>query len=104
MSSPRSTRCLAVLLGALLLAACAVERTPTECLTEFTRAIQDRDAATLFCLSAGAAGEASLGADAAARREGFARWYEAEMLAYEEAHPQDQLICGTRGSFTNLTR
>ncbi len=83
MPGPRSTGLPAVV-AAVLLAGCGAERSPEECLTEFTRAIQDRDAAALFCLSAGAAGAGSLGADTAARREGFERWLEAELLAYEE--------------------
>lgn len=75
-------------MAGLLLAGCTTERSPRECLVEFTRAIQDRDAATLFCLSAGAAGSDSLGADPEARRDGFERWFEAELLVYEEARDE----------------
>jgi len=85
MPKPRSIVFLSAFAVALLLAGCANERSPRECLLEFTRAIQDRDGATLFCLSAGAAGSDSLGADPEARRDGFERWLEAELLVYEEA-------------------
>ncbi len=88
MPSTRLTGFLPVVAAGLLLAGCATERSPRECLVEFTRAIQDRDAATLFCLSAGAAGSDSLGADPAARRDGFERWLEAELLVYEEARDE----------------
>jgi hypothetical protein len=76
---------------ALLLAGCESGRSPQDGLLEFTRAIQDRDAATLFCLSAGAAGSDSLGADPAGRRDGFERWFEAELLAYEVARDEGSI-------------
>jgi hypothetical protein len=88
MPKARSISLLTAVAAGLLLAGCTTERSPRECLVEFTRAIQDRDAATLFCLSAGAAGSDSLGADPEARRDGFARWFEAELLAYEEARDE----------------
>jgi GNAT superfamily N-acetyltransferase len=88
MPKPRSTGLLLAAAAALLLAGCAAERSPRECLLEFTRAIQDRDAATLFCLSAGAAGSDSLGADPEARRDGFERWLEEELRVYEEARDE----------------
>ncbi len=85
MAKPRSSGLLLAVAAGLLLAGCATGRSPHECLIEFTRAIQDRDAATLFCLSAGAAGSESLGADPEARRNGFERWFEEELRVYEEA-------------------
>ena len=91
MAKPRLTGLLHAVVAGLLLAGCATERSPRECLVDFTRAIQDRDAATLFCLSAGAAGADSLGADPEARRDGFERWFEAELLAYEEARDEGSI-------------
>jgi len=88
MPTPRLTGFLPAVAAGLLLAGCAAERSPRECLLEFTRAIQDRDAGTLFCLSAGAAGSDSLGADPEARRDGFERWMEAELLVYERARDE----------------
>ena len=88
MPTPRSAGFFPAVVAGLLLAGCAAERSPSECLLEFTRAIQDRDAGTLFCLSAGAAGPDSLGADPQARRDGFERWMEEELLAYELARDE----------------
>ena len=99
-SRPNGLRIL--LLALVGLAGCAAERTPEQTLVEFTRAIQDRDPAALFCLAAGAAGEASLGADEKARREGFARWFEAELLAYEEARDSGEIELTGHG--VRLTR
>lgn len=88
MASPRLTGLLTAVAAGLLLPGCATERSRRECLVEYTRAIQARDAATLFCLSAGAAGSDSLGADPAERRDGFERWFEAELAIYEEARDE----------------
>jgi len=91
MPSPLSSGLPCALAAGLLLAGCADQRSPRDCLLEFTRAIQDRDAATLFCLSAGAAGSDSLGPDPETRKEGFGRWFEAELLAYEEARDEGSI-------------
>ena len=85
MVTPRPSGSSIALLALVAVIGCTVERTPEETLLDFTRAVQDRDAAALFCLSAGAAGAASLGPDTQARRDGFGRWFEAEILAYEES-------------------
>lgn len=97
MRSPRSTGPSFTFAAVLLLAGCVTERTPRECLVEFTRAVQDRDAATLFCLSAGAAGSESLGADPDSRRDGFKRWLEAELLVYEEARDEGEIELSGHG-------
>ena len=102
MPCPRSTGFLNAVAAGLLLAGCATERSPSECLIEYTRAIQERDAATLFCLSAGAAGSDSLGADPEARRDGFGRWFEAELLAYEVA--RDEGMIELTGHGVRLTK
>jgi hypothetical protein len=97
MRSPRSTPPLLTFAAFLLLAGCVTERTPRECLVDFTRAVQGRDAATLFCLSAGAAGSESLGVDPEARRDGFERWFDAELLAYEEARDEGEIELSGHG-------
>jgi len=97
MPKPRSTGLLYTVAAALLLAGCATERSPRECLLEFTRAIQDRDPATLFCLSAGAAGSDSLGVDSEARRDGFQRWFEEELRVYEEARDEGTIELSGHG-------
>jgi len=89
-------------LACLLLTGCATERSPGESLLDFTRAIQDRDSAKLFCLSAGAAGSESLGLDPETRREAFGRWLDAELLAYEEA--RDEGASELTGHGIRLTR
>ncbi len=91
MSDPRSTGFPLAVAAGLLLTGCAAERSAKECLLDFTRAIQDRDAATLFCVSAGAAGAASLGADPGERRDGFERWFEQELLVYEQARDEGDI-------------
>jgi hypothetical protein len=90
MASPRSVL-VAVLPAILFGAGCVAERSPEDTLIEFTRAIQANDAAGLYCLSAGAAGSESLGADANERREGFARWLDSELLIHDEAGDEGQI-------------
>ena len=97
MPSPRSKGLLHAIAAGLLLAGCANERSPRESLIEFTRAIQDRDAGTLFCLSAGAAGSETLGADPQARRDGFGRWLEEELRVYETARDEGTIELSGHG-------
>lgn len=97
MPSPRSKGLLHAIAAGLLLAGCANERSPRESLIEFTRAIQDRDAAALFCLSAGAAGSETLGADPQARRDGFGRWLEEELRVYETARDEGTIELSGHG-------
>ncbi|NIM01415.1 MAG: hypothetical protein GTN89_11330 [Acidobacteria bacterium] len=91
MPDPRTTGLLGVVAVSLVLAGCTAERSPRECLVDFTRAIQDGDVATLFCISAGAAGAASLGDDPEMRRDGFRRWFEQELLVYEQARDEGEV-------------
>lgn len=102
MAPPRRNGPLFALLILGVVQGCAAERTPEGTLLEFTRAVQDRSAAAAFCLSAGAAGAESLGSDADARREGFGRWFEAEMLAYEDGRDHGEIELTGQG--VRLTR
>jgi len=94
MAFPRSALqalLLSVLATALAGTGCDVERSPGETLVEFTRAIQAGDSAGVYCLSAGAAGSESLGETPDARREGFKRWLEGELLAHDEASDEGRI-------------
>jgi hypothetical protein len=56
----------------------------TEAIEDYVFAVQAEDWDRLFCLSAGAAGSADLGASESERRETFARWARAELDGYLE--------------------
>jgi len=68
-----------------------------EVIIAFAEAVQARDAASLYCLSAGAVGAESLGVDAESRRNGFERWFFDELLQYESGRDEGEVSLGGQG-------
>ena len=86
---PRRARTRALICGVMLTAswlACGCSsgsRGARETVDNFLGAVQERDSTALFCLMTGVAESEELGADAPARREGFAAWFDAQLEAYD---------------------
>ena len=83
-------------LAVVLAAACGPGRSvASDTLGRYMYAVQNEDLERLFCLSAGAAGNAEAGVDADARRAAFAGWAMAEYEAYLEGRDEGFVDLGT---------
>ncbi len=80
-----------------MLGGCEPRPNVEQTITAYASAVQQRDFATLYCLSAGAATAEELGADEQSRRASFQKWAESLLLAYEEGRDEGEVLLDGHG-------